>query len=98
MLDNVLDGVSDKLALLQRHAALVARGAAPSASEQAEQAELKTRLDGDKLWGLDKRVLKAMRALRCPPAESSVVSLSGGEKRFVLGEFFFSILNFFCMF
>jgi sulfate-transporting ATPase len=85
VLGNVLEGVADKLEWIERHtqlAALVAEGKA-SEAEQLEVQELKQRLDSMKLWGLDKRVFKAMRALRCPPANASVQNLSGGEKRFV---------------
>jgi sulfate-transporting ATPase len=84
VLDNVLNGVADKMALLQRHTELSARTATElTAAETAELNALKEQLDAARLWGLDKRVLKAMRALRCPPSESAVTNLSGGERRCV---------------
>ena len=47
----------------------------------AEQAELQEKIDAEEGWELDRRVNIALDALRCPPAESPVTSLSGGERR-----------------
>ena len=47
----------------------------------AEQAELQEKIDADDGWEIDRRVDIALDALRCPPAEASVSTLSGGEKR-----------------
>ncbi len=47
----------------------------------AEQAELQTKIDAEDGWDLDRRIDIALDALRCPPAESPVTSLSGGERR-----------------
>ena len=46
-----------------------------------EQSELQERIDAVDGWDLDRRIDIAMDALRCPPAEAKVDSLSGGEKR-----------------
>ncbi|HWL80041.1 MAG TPA: energy-dependent translational throttle protein EttA [Roseomonas sp.] len=47
----------------------------------AEQAELQERIDAANGWELDRTVDIALDALRCPPAESAVTHLSGGERR-----------------
>ena len=47
----------------------------------AEQSELQEKIDAEDGWELDRRVNIALDALRCPPAESDVTSLSGGERR-----------------
>ncbi|TPG51893.1 energy-dependent translational throttle protein EttA [Roseomonas nepalensis] len=47
----------------------------------AEQSELQERIDAADGWDLDRTVDIALDALRCPPAESGVTTLSGGERR-----------------
>jgi ATP-binding cassette ChvD family protein len=47
----------------------------------AEQATLQEKIDAEDGWELDRRVEIALDALRCPPAESKVARLSGGERR-----------------
>ncbi|MFN6953860.1 MAG: energy-dependent translational throttle protein EttA [Acetobacteraceae bacterium] len=47
----------------------------------AEQAELQERIDAGNGWELDRTVEIALDALRCPPADSPVTNLSGGERR-----------------
>ena len=47
----------------------------------AEQAELQERIDAANGWEVDRTVDVALDALRCPPAESAVTHLSGGERR-----------------
>ncbi|KAB8141782.1 energy-dependent translational throttle protein EttA [Chloroflexia bacterium SDU3-3] len=47
----------------------------------AEQAEVQDKLDATNAWDLDSRLELAMDALRCPPADTSVAVLSGGERR-----------------
>ncbi len=47
----------------------------------AEQAELQTKIDAEDGWDLDRRVDIALDALRCPPADSAIDTLSGGERR-----------------
>ena len=73
--ENVLDGVADKVALLQRHAAATAAGESDAATT------LKAEIDALGAWGIDKRIYRAMRALRCPPPDAPVAPLSGGERR-----------------
>jgi ATP-binding cassette ChvD family protein len=47
----------------------------------AEQADLQAKIDAGDGWDLDRRVEIALDALRCPPAEAQVATLSGGERR-----------------
>ena len=47
----------------------------------AEQADLQEKIDAEDGWELDRRVDIALDALRCPPADASVATLSGGERR-----------------
>jgi energy-dependent translational throttle protein EttA len=47
----------------------------------AEQAELQEKIDAADAWDIDRTVEIAMDALRCPPPDSDVSTLSGGEKR-----------------
>ena len=47
----------------------------------AEQAELQEKIDAEDGWDLDRRIEIALDALRCPPPDSRVTNLSGGEKR-----------------
>ncbi len=47
----------------------------------AEQAELQERIDAGDGWELDRRIDIALDALRCPPADSAIETLSGGERR-----------------
>jgi len=46
-----------------------------------EMTTLQERIDAENLWDIDSRIEMAMDALRCPPNDSGVVKLSGGEKR-----------------
>ena len=47
----------------------------------AEQAELQEKIDAEDGWDLDRRIEIALDALRCPPPDADVTSLSGGERR-----------------
>jgi ATP-binding cassette ChvD family protein len=47
----------------------------------AEQAELQEKIDAEDGWELDRRIEIALDALRCPPPDSPVTKLSGGERR-----------------
>ncbi len=47
----------------------------------AEQAELQEKIDAEDGWELERRVEIALDALRCPPPDSPVTKLSGGERR-----------------
>ena len=75
---NVMEGVAEKQALLERYNEL-----AMNYSDETveEMAKLQDQIDTQNLWDLDTQVEQAMDALRCPPGDSSVEHLSGGEKR-----------------
>jgi ATP-binding cassette ChvD family protein len=75
---NVMEGVAEKKAKLDRYNELAMNYSDETA---AEMAELQDMIDAQGLWDLDAQVEQAMDALRCPPGDAAVASLSGGEKR-----------------
>ncbi|MBI1797820.1 MAG: energy-dependent translational throttle protein EttA [Candidatus Eisenbacteria bacterium] len=82
----VEEGVAEKKALLDRFNAVTARFAEPMSDDAMqklldEQAKLQDAIDHGNLWELDRTLEIAMDALRCPPPETSVQTLSGGERR-----------------
>jgi energy-dependent translational throttle protein EttA len=84
--DNVLEGMAETKALLDRFEAVSARlGEEISDDEMetliAEQAELQEKIDAADAWDLQRTVDIAMDALRCPPGDADVSKLSGGERR-----------------
>ena len=76
--DNVMLGVSEKKAVLDRYNELAMNYSDETA---AEMGELQDQIDAADLWNLDATIDIAMEALRCPADESSVTNLSGGERR-----------------
>jgi energy-dependent translational throttle protein EttA len=83
---NVTEGLAETKALLERFEAVSARFAEDLSPEDmealiAEQGELQEKIDQADAWELDRTVEIAMDALRCPPGEASVATLSGGERR-----------------
>ena len=76
--DNVMEGVAAKKALLDRYDELAANYSEDTAEEMAE---LQDQIDSHNLWDLDSQVDQAMDALRCPPDDADVTTLSGGERR-----------------
>ena len=76
--ENVMSGVSDKVAILERYNELMSNYSDETADESAA---LQDKIDAEGLWDLDSKVEMAMDALRCPPPDSSVEHLSGGERR-----------------
>ncbi|MAL78034.1 MAG: energy-dependent translational throttle protein EttA [Sneathiella sp.] len=86
VLGNVMDGVGEKKALLDKFNEVSARFAEELTDDEmndliAEQGELQEQIDAQNLWDLDREVEIAMDALRCPPADADVTKLSGGERR-----------------
>jgi energy-dependent translational throttle protein EttA len=86
VLGNIMDGVAAKKALLDRFNEVSARFAEELSPEEmdallAEQSELQEKIDAQDLWELDRTIEIAMDALRCPPPEAKVDTLSGGERR-----------------
>lgn len=75
---NVMEGVAEKQALLERYNDLAMNYTDETAEEMAS---LQDQIDAQNLWDLDAQVEQAMDALRCPPGDASVEHLSGGEKR-----------------
>ena len=81
---NVLDGVRPVQDLLDRYHAVMARWSEPDADYEAigaEQSALEDRINAVGAWDLERNVDIAMDALRCPPDDADVTTLSGGEKR-----------------
>ena len=84
VLENVQEAVEETLGHKARFDAISEALADPDAdydSLLAEMGELQTELDHSGAWDLDSRLEQAMDALRCPPGDSPVEHLSGGERR-----------------
>jgi ATP-binding cassette ChvD family protein len=75
---NVMLGVAEKQAILDRYNELAMNYSDETADEMAA---LQDTIDAKNLWDLDSQVDVAMEALRCPPDDAEVASLSGGERR-----------------
>ena len=81
---NVLDGVREAAGLIEQYNVVMARWSDPDADYEAigaEQAVLEDRIAAADAWNLERNVDIAMDALRCPPDDADVATLSGGEKR-----------------
>ena len=83
---NVMEGVAETKALLDRFNEVSARFAEEMTDDEmneliAEQAELQEQIDAADAWDLERTVEIAMDALRCPPGDADVTKLSGGERR-----------------
>jgi ATP-binding cassette ChvD family protein len=86
VLENVQDGVADKVKVVKRFNEISARFSEPMSDDEmekllAEQAKVQDQMDAGNLWDLDRHLEIAMDALRCPPGDSPVTNLSGGERR-----------------
>ncbi|MBO6824774.1 MAG: energy-dependent translational throttle protein EttA [Sneathiella sp.] len=86
VLGNVMEGVGEKKALLDKFNEISARFAEELTDDEmndliAEQGELQEQIDAQNLWDLEREVEIAMDALRCPPSNADVTKLSGGERR-----------------
>jgi energy-dependent translational throttle protein EttA len=75
---NVTEGVAEKKAKLDRYNELAMNYSDETADEMAK---LQDEIDAQGLWDLDAQVEQAMDALRCPPGDADVKTLSGGERR-----------------
>lgn len=75
---NVMLGVAEKKAKLDRFNELAMNYSDETADEMAQ---LQDEIDANNLWDLDAQIDISMEALRCPPDDASVETLSGGEKR-----------------
>jgi len=76
--ENVMEGVADKKAIVDRYNELMMNYSDETAEEGAKLQDI---IDAQNLWDLESQVEMAMEALRCPPGEANVDNLSGGEKR-----------------
>ena len=76
--DNVMLGVAEKKAILERYNELAMNYSNETADEMAN---LQDKIDAENLWDLDSQIDVAMEALRCPDDEADVATLSGGERR-----------------
>jgi len=82
VLGNVEDGVAETKALLDRYNEIAEQMATDYSDELLEEmGKLQEQLDHRNAWDLDSQLEQAMDALRCPPPESDVTMLSGGERR-----------------
>jgi len=83
---NVEEGVAEMKAILERFEAVSMKFGDISGDDEmnallAEQADLQDKIDAGNGWDLDRTVEIAMEALRCPPGDADVTTLSGGERR-----------------
>jgi len=75
---NVMLGVAEKKAKLDRFNELAMNYSDETADEMAQ---LQDEIDSQNLWDLDSQIDISMEALRCPPDDAAVSTLSGGERR-----------------
>jgi ATP-binding cassette ChvD family protein len=81
---NVMEALAELKALVERFDEVSAKFAEEDADFDAliaEQAALQEQIDAADAWDLDRRIEIAMDALRCPPGNTEVGKLSGGERR-----------------
>ena len=75
--ENVMEGVAEKKAIVDRYNELMMNYSDETADEGARLQDI---IDAQNLWDLDSQVEMAMDVLRCPPGDSLVDKLSGGER------------------
>ncbi|GHD34147.1 energy-dependent translational throttle protein EttA [Nocardiopsis kunsanensis] len=82
VLENVEDGVRETKDMMARFNEIAEKMATDYSDDLMEEmGKLQEQLDHRDAWDLDSQLAQAMDALRCPPGDASVDSLSGGEKR-----------------
>ncbi|HTW00684.1 MAG TPA: ATP-binding cassette domain-containing protein, partial [Streptosporangiaceae bacterium] len=82
VLGNVEDGVAETKALLARYNEIAEQMATDYSDALLEEmGKLQEQLDHREAWDLDSQLEQAMDALRCPPPDAGVSTLSGGERR-----------------
>ncbi|MBX7145459.1 MAG: energy-dependent translational throttle protein EttA [Oligoflexia bacterium] len=86
VLDIVKEGVSSVVQLLKEFEDINARFAEPMSDDEMSkllerQASVQEKLDALNAWELDSKLEQAMEALRCPPSDQAIKTLSGGERR-----------------
>ena len=82
----VAEGAKEAFDLLQEFEEINAKFAEPMDDEAMDklinrQAEVQSKLDAVNAWDIESRLDMAMEALRCPPGDTQVANISGGEKR-----------------
>lgn len=78
VLGNIMEGLKDKVALVERYNELMADYSDEIADEAAA---LQDKIDAANAWDIEREAEIAMDALRCPPKDADVSKLSGGERR-----------------
>ncbi len=78
VLGNVMTGVKEKKAIIDRYNELMMDYSDETADEASK---LQDKIDAENLWDLESQVEVAMEALGCPPGDADVTKLSGGERR-----------------
>jgi ATP-binding cassette ChvD family protein len=84
VLGNVMDGLGETATLLERYDQVLAKWSDPDVDYEQlgeEQAELERKIEAAGAWDLKRTIEIAMDALRLPPPEADVSTLSGGERR-----------------
>ena len=76
--ENVMLGVANKKAVLDRYNELAMNYSEETADEMAA---LQDQIDAENLWDLDSQIDVSMEALRCPADDADITSMSGGESR-----------------
>ena len=76
--ENVMLGVAEKKAVLDRYNELAMNYSDETADEMGK---LQDKIDAENLWDLDSQIDVSMEALRCPPDDANIADLSGGEAR-----------------
>ena len=85
----VMEGVQEVMDVLKEYEDINQLFALPEYYEDADkmqklfdrQAELQNKIDATDAWNIDNKLERAMDALRCPPDDQIVATLSGGERR-----------------
>ena len=85
----VQEGVQDIMDILKEYEGINEKFGLPEYYEDADkmdklfarQAELQDKIDASDAWNIDSKLERAMDALRCPPEEQLIGTLSGGERR-----------------
>lgn len=78
VMENIMEGLADKKALVDRYNELMMDYSDEIADEVAA---LQDKIDAANAWDLEREIEVAMDALRCPPKDADVNKLSGGERR-----------------
>ncbi len=78
VLENAMEGVAEKKAVLDRYNEIASNYTEETADEMTKLQDI---IDAQDLWDLDAQVEQALDALRSPPGDSEVTKLSGGERR-----------------